>query len=228
MKLTFLAGMALSLLTWCATSGGTSAASLTLPTPEGLQPCSPADPVAITEARVATKIGAEFLSCFQSIRVGTAPIDAVAKQPVEYAFALALPGQSYTGSDLAALLSKVKEQWRGFDPLSTEYKEAYVARLNALERDARSPNMPVTVSVKPVLVEIDKPNKNYYVVTSIRSYVLQADSRQISMIKVNSDAIVLLGSRLIRLTVQRTFSNRADIAQVQSQIDNWARVIARS
>ncbi len=228
MRIARVAGGVLGLLAGYSTFVAASAQAVVLPTPDGFQPCSPADPVAATEAHVATKIGAEFLSCFRTSEAGAGPSEADTTRPQGYALAIALPGKAYKGQDLDALLSKVKEQWRNFDPLSAAYKETYTARLNALIRGARGSNVPAAASIKPVLVAIVTPSKNYYVVTSIRSYVWRTGRGDVEMTKVNSDAVVLRGSRLIRLTVQRKLSGAGDVEQVQTQIGNWAKAIARS
>ena len=198
------------------------------PTPEGLEPCAPGDPVAATEAQVAPKLGGQFLNCFQSNRNIGAP--SAARQtllPVEYAFAIALHGQTYTLTDLQKLLAKVKEQWRGFSPLSKEFKDTYISKLNALVKSNGSRDGTAVKSIKPVLIEISPIHNNRYIVTSIRTYVFDSNGGTVQVKKVNADAVVLRGSQLIRLTVQKTFSSPADVAEVRVEIDNWAKMVAQ-
>jgi hypothetical protein len=185
--------------------------------------------VADAEARVAAKLGGEFLGCFQSEQKLVAQSAAkVALMPVEYAFAIAVEGRGYTPADLDKLLSTVKEKWKGFDPLSKEYKETYTARLNDLIKGNGSTLSPTLISVKPVLVSIDQADSKYYCVTSIRTYVIELKGKQVTSTKVNSDAVVLRNSQLIRLTIQRVLSNPADVAQVQGEIADWAQATAQS
>jgi hypothetical protein len=65
-------------------------------------------------------------------------------------------------------------------------------------------------------------------VVSIRSYVLDASGEQVSLTKVNASADVLRGSRLVRLTVQRVLTDSSDVAQVQSEIAEWATAVSSS
>ena len=229
MKPLCLSLIVLSLWAPSQASAGSPSDPKEFPPPAGFTPCAPDDPVANLEARLALKIGSEFLGCFQSEGKITVPGAAnVAPQPSEYAFAIAPKGLDYTQTDLDILLSKVREQWKDFNPLSKEFKETYISKLNELIKDSASYPVPHISSVKPILISIDRPADSYYTVTSIRSYTFESNGGSINMIKVNSDALLLRNSRLIRLTVQRQLNAPADVAQVQSEIDDWARVILRN
>jgi hypothetical protein len=206
----------------------TPSISGSFPTPEGLRPCAPGDPVATIEARVASKLGGEFLNCFQSgRRIATPSAAKRVWMPVEYAFAIALQGQSYTLADLDNLLSKVKDQWSGFDPLSKQFKDNYTAKLNELLRCSGLNKRATIDSVKPVLVAIAPIHDKFYVVTSIRIYAFRSNGVNVETKKVNADAVVLRGSRLIRLTIQRTLSEPTDVTEVQAEIDKWAKMVAQ-
>lgn len=207
----------------------TPSIAVSFPTPEGLRPCAPGDPVAATGAQVATKLGGEFLNCFQSNR-SIAPPGAAKRvlMPVEYAFAIALQGQSYTLSDLQNLFAKVNEQWRGFNPLSKKFKDTHISKLNALLKSNESSDRPTVVSVKPVLIEIGLIHDRFFVVTSIRTYIFESNGGYVEEKKVNADAVVLLGSQLIRLTIQRTLNAPTDVTEVQAKIENWAKMVAQS
>lgn len=195
--------------------GATSAEAL--PTPRGLQPCASADPVARAEAGVAAKLGGAYLGCFKS-----------EQPPVEYALAVALPDRGYKLADLDNMLSVVRQQWKDFDPLGKEFKDAYIARLNELIKSNGSEAPPSIISVKPTLVSIERGSGNYYTVTSIRTYVVDHNGSRITATKINSDAVVLRGSQLIRLTMQRPLSDSADVAQVEGEIADWARMFGAS
>jgi hypothetical protein len=120
---------------------------------------------------------------------------------------MALRDRDYKVADLDNLLSTVKQQWKDFDPLSKEFKDSYTARLNALIKSSGSAAAPDVVSVKPVLVSIERGRSDYYTVTSIRTYVVDLNGRRVTSTKVNSDGVALRGSQLVRLTIQRTLSD---------------------
>lgn len=218
----------LGLLTGSATSSGASAAPSALPAPEGLSSCPPGDPAALAVSGIAAKLGGETLGCFLSERKGT-PLSATraGPVPVENAFAIGLQGQAYTPKDLDNLLSNVEEQWKDFDPLDKKFKDDYISTLNNMLSQNRSPSAPNIISIKPILVSIDRLSDTYYRVTSIRTYTFEANGEHITSTKINSDAVVLRHSHLIRLTIQRTLSDPADVAQVQGEIANWAQAIAQ-
>ena len=193
--------------------------------PKGLSPCAPSDPVATLEARVATSIGGQFLSCFRSEKEVEVPgATELAPVPLEYSFAIRVAGDGYTSADLDKLLSTVTAQWKDFQPLSTEFHDNYIARLNALIKGAGETSTTVS-SIKPVLVSIDRLDAKSYSVVSIRSYVFNAGGAQVSITKVNADAVVLRGRNLIRLTMQRMLTDVTDVAQLQAEISEWVRAI---
>jgi hypothetical protein len=74
-----------------------------------------------------------------------------------------------------------------------------------------------------VLVSIERLDAKSYSVVSIRSYVFNASSGQTRTTKVNADAVVLRGSDLIRLTMQRVLSKPADVDQLRGEISQRAR-----
>jgi hypothetical protein len=198
-----------------------------LPTPKGLVQCLSDDPVAALEARLAAKLGGEYLGCFRSQRT-TIPkgAEGAAPTPVEHAFGFALHDRHYKSADLDDLLARVKQQWKDFDPSSKEFKESYTAQLNALIKSSGS--SADLVSIKPILVSIDRGAGDYYTVTSVRTYVADLDGSRVTSTKVNSDAVALRGSELVRLTIQRTLSDPADVAEVQGEIADWARATTGS
>jgi hypothetical protein len=198
------------------------AESGSLAAPKGLSQCAPSDPVAALETRVAISIGGQLLSCFQSGKRGEAP-GATEPAPVspEYAFAIRLAGDAYTSADLDKLLSTVTAQWKDFQPLSTEFHDNYIARLNELIKGAGETSATIS-SIKPVLVSIDRLDAKSYSVVSIRSYVFNGSGEQISTTKVNADAVVLRGRELIRLTMQRMLTDVSDVPQLQAEISEWA------
>ena len=187
--------------------------------PKGLDTCDPSDPLIALETRVASSIGGQFLSCFKSEKqVGT---PGAAASP-EYAFAIRLAGGGYTTGDLAKLLATVTNQWRDFQPLSKEFREDYVARLNALMNDAGKPSAKFA-SIEPVLVSIDRLDAKSYSVVSVRSYVFNQNGQQVGTVKVNADAVVLRGGDFVRLTMQRVLTDVSDVAALQTEISAWAR-----
>lgn len=194
-----------------------------IPVPKGLQSCSSDDPVATAESRLATKLGGEYLGCFQSLRTADLSVAPASTAPIEYAFALSLKGREYKLADLDSMLSTVRQQWNNFDPLSNEFKESYLARLNALIKDNGSTSSQGIASVAPILISIDRNSEYYYTVTSIRSYVVDVNGRQIKSTRVNADAIALRGSQIIRLTIQRTMGDADDVAKARAEIADWAQ-----
>ena len=143
----------------------------------------------------------------------------------EYAFALAIHDREYSAADLHDLLSKVEQQWKGFEPVDGNLSDAYVSKLNGLIDEQRKDSGAGVQSVRPILVKIDHDHSNYYTVTSIRTYVVAANAARITATRVNADAVVLRDSRLLRLTIQRTLTGPADIARAEADIDRWAESI---
>jgi hypothetical protein len=194
-------------------SPGTGAALIAsegVPAPKGFDPCSPDDPVAALEKRIAPSLGMEFLDCFHS------------SAPDEYAFVHRVIGDKFSSADVEALRTKVAAQWKDFQPLSEEFHDKYIARLNAMISGANAP--PATfATVKPVLVSMKSLDTKSYFVVSIRSYVFNTGKGQESAERVNADAIVLRGQRIIRLTMQRRLTEVADVDDIQAEIARWAK-----
>jgi hypothetical protein len=201
------------------------ATSSGLPAPKGLSACAPSDPLAVVEASTAAKFGGELVGCFKSDK--TIRVQGVTKPvlvPFEFAFALDFPGP-FTLADLEKLLARGIEQWKDFEPLSKDW-ENYTVRLNELIKGAGTSSAASVSSVKPVLVSIGRIGAKSFSVISIRSYVLDASGDQVILTKVNGSADVLRGTRLVRLTVQRVLTDPSDVAQVQSEIAEWANAIS--
>ena len=196
-------------------SVGASAAPIapeSLPTPKGLTRCGPDDPVGVLEKRIAPSLGMEFLGCFHS--------DA----SNEYGLAHRVIGDNYTPEDVEALRTKVAAQWKAFQPLSSEFRDKYIARLNAMIAAANSAAVPIT-SIKPVLVSMKSLDSKSYLVVSIRSYVFNGGKGQERAERVNADAIVLRGRQMMRLTIQRRLTEVADVDDVQAEIAQWAKAM---
>jgi cyanophycinase len=194
-----------------------------LPAPAGLSSCAPGNQTDYL-ARVAAELHSEVLGCFLSekmimVQGAVTPVP----MPLEFAFALNPTGGPYTSADLDRLLSKTIEQWKDFKPLSKEF-ENYTGRLNELIKGAGAST--TVSSVKPALVSIDRVGTNAYSVVSIRRYVLDVGGEQVNVTKVEASAVVLRGSALVRLTMQRVLTDASDVAQLQSEIAEWVRAIA--
>jgi hypothetical protein len=187
-------------------------ASESLPEPKGLIPCSPDDPVAALEQRIATSLAVEFLSCFHS------------SASDEYALVHRVLGDNFTSADVEALRTKVAAQWKNFQPLSTEFHDKYIARLNEMIAGSGSTPAPIS-SIKPVLVSMESLDLKSYTVVSIRSYVFNGSKGQEGAERINADAIVLRGHRIIRLTIQRRLTAVGDVANVQADIAQWAKAM---
>ena len=216
------------LLAFCLAQTYAQATPIGLPAPKELSSCPPGDPVAAAEAGVAAKLGGELLGCFVSDKKTT--VQGATKSipmSLEHAFAIRIPGGPYTSADLDKLLSKVTAQWKGFDPLSKEF-ENYRDRINELMRGVGTNPTATISSVKPVLVSIDRLGAKSYSVVSVRSYVLDLSGEHVSATRVNGDAVVLRGSELVRLTMQRALTDPSDVAQLQGDIAEWAQAIAAS
>jgi hypothetical protein len=195
-----------------ATGAATQTASESLPAPRGLIPCSPDDPVAGLEKRIATSLAIEFLSCFHS------------SSSDEYALVHRVLGDNFTPAEVEALRTKVAAQWKDFQPLSTEFHDKYIARLNEMIAASGSATAPIS-SIKPVLVSMKRLDPKSYSVVSIRSYVFNSSKGQERAERINADAIVLRGRRIIRLTIQRRLTAVSDVTDVQAEIAQWARAM---
>jgi hypothetical protein len=210
-----------------ASGADAQAPSAGLPAPKGLSSCPPGNREAVL-GRVAAELGAEIVGCFQSekrimVQGSIMPVP----MPLELAFAMELPGGPYTSADVDKLLSRTMEKWKDFQPLSKQF-ENYTLRLNELINSAEaSPSVAVS-SVKPVLVSIDRVGAKGYSVVQIRHYVIDVGGEQVSFMKVDGNAVVLRGSGLIRLTIQRMLTDPSDVAQLQGEIAEWARTTAAS
>ena len=210
-------------------SAATSAqiSEVKLPVPNELILCEDDDPVVSAEKRVAPSVGAEYLACFttneKTALHGTSRTVVV---PVEHAVAMSVTGGPYTREELDRLLSKVREQWKNFDPLSRQHED-YLTRLNSLIK-GRSPAAHQTSieSVKPVLVSIDRMDDQSYAVVSIREYVIATDGERVRSIKANAAAMVLQGTRLVRLEIIRELHAPSDVDEVRTQIAAWSRAVA--
>jgi hypothetical protein len=173
-------------------------------------------------------MGGQFLSCFQSEnKSNVATVNGPLPIPVETAFAIRLAGDSYTTADVDKFQATVTAQWKDFRPLGKEVRKDYIAQLNALIKGSGGPSVSFT-SVKPVLVSITRLDANSYSVVSIRSYAFNTGGGQISMTKVNADAIVLRARSLIRLTMQRMLTRASDVADLQAEVADWARATEAS
>jgi hypothetical protein len=202
------------------------ATSSGLPVPKGLSACAPSDPIAEVEAGIATKLGGTFLGCFKSEK--TITMQGATKSvlvPFEAAFAFDLPGP-FSSVDLDKLLATGIEQWKDFEPLSKDLGENYTVRLNELIKSAGISSAASVFSVKPVLVSIGRTGANSFSVVSIRRYVFDASGEQVIQMKVNGSADVLRGSRIVRLDIQRMLTDPSDVAQVQSEIAEWANAVS--
>jgi hypothetical protein len=192
-----------------------------LPIPAGLAPCDADDPVAKVVKRAAASMGAEELGCFRSEETTTIQGSAgTASVPRERAFASRMPGGPYSSADLDSLLSKVRDQWRNFDPLSTAHREDYVARINAMVEVSSGVRSSIR-SITPLLVSIEPLNSRSYVVVSIRKYAGQ----RVSSTKVDGLAMALQGGHLLRMEIQRELTAAADVDDVRRQIAVWAGAV---
>lgn len=196
-----------------------------LPAPKGLQPCPPTDRVASLEGNLAIRIGGQFLGCFRSravvVQHGLRGDPSV---PQEYAFAMRLPGGPYTSEALGQFLTTVRAQWAGFNPLSREFHDRYTREVNELIRGSSRPesaNASVT-SIKPVLVSIDRLGPDAYSVVSLRTYELTVGGQPLKSVKVDADAVALVHSTLVRLTLLREVQSASDVADARAQINSWA------
>ena len=198
-----------------------------LPTPNGLNLCQDDDPVVSTEKRVASAVGAEYLACFTSNeKIALHSAARTLMVPAEHAVAMSVLGGPYRREDLDALLSKVREQWKNFDPVSKQHAN-YLARLNSLIKGASTDSQQASIeSVKPVLVSIDRIDDQSYVVVSVREYAIAADGERVRSIKANAVAMVLHGARLVRLEIIRELRAPSDVEEVRTQIAAWSRAAA--
>lgn len=145
--------------------------------------------------------------------------------PVEYAIALRFPGGPFSTVDMDALLSKVREQWKNFKPLSKEHSE-YVAQLNAFIQgaDPKVNAAPLT-SIKPILISIERLSPEAYLVLSVRRYVSAGSAGTVISTKIVGTAMVLQGARLMQLEILRELRDPSDVDSVRQQIVRWTHDI---
>jgi hypothetical protein len=145
---------------------------------------------------------------------------------VEYAIAFRISGGPFSPANVDALLSKVQDQWKNFNPLSKEHDE-YVTRLNAMIHGTDSkPNAAPLASIKPILISIDRLSPEAYLVLSVRHYVSMGETGEITSTKASGAVVVLQGTRLIRLEILRELRNPSDVDVVRQQVVTWAHEIA--
>jgi len=200
-----------------------------------LSSCAPSDALAVRGVRAAAKSGGELVGCFKSEK--KIWMGGLTTVPFEAATAVDLPGP-YTLADLEKLLATGVEQWKGYESLNKE-SENYTVRLNELIKGA-GPSFFKPSFFKPMLVSIGRIGAKSFSVVSIRSYVFDTNnliwlnaaklpfmnSGQVIVRKVNASADVLRGSRLVRLDMQRVLTDPSDVAQVQSEIAEWANAVS--
>ncbi|MGH8297778.1 MAG: hypothetical protein ACRES6_00670 [Steroidobacteraceae bacterium] len=176
---------------------------------------------------MAPRLGAEYIGCFKSRETTTLPGDAAQQPvPVEYAIALRISGGPFTLADMDLLLSRVREQWQNFKPLSREHGE-YVARLNAMIRGVDSKASPAAItSIKPALISIARLSPEAYLVLSVRHYASAGSAGTITSTKADGTAMVLQGTALVRLEMLRELRAPSDVDAVRKQITAWAREVA--
>lgn len=196
-----------------------------LPAPKGLYPCPPGDRIASAEANIALRMRGQFLGCFRSHGTVTQRgLHDVHSEPREYAFAMRLPGGPYTSKALGQLLVNVRGQWAGFEPLSQDFRD-YTSAVNKLTHGntgGGSVDTSIT-SIKPVLIAIDPLGPNAYSVVSLRTYNFTAGSRALKSVKVDADAVALVHTTLVRLTLLRDARSAEDVTDAKAQIASWAR-----
>jgi hypothetical protein len=146
--------------------------------------------------------------------------------PLEHAFAMSLPGGPYAEKNLDPLPSKVREQWKTFNPIGNDHAE-YIASINALLKDLQPSGVPASIdSVKPVLVSIERMNSLSYSVISIRQYVISVNGEQFKSIKANGSAMVLRDTQLVRVDILRELHTPLDVDAVRGEIAAWSAAIA--
>jgi len=55
---------------------------------------------------------------------------------------------------------------------------------------------------------------------------LSVGGEQVKSVKADATAMVLQGTRLLRLTILREVRSPSDVDEVRTQIDAWARAVA--
>jgi hypothetical protein len=108
-------------------------------------------------------------------------------------------------------------------PLSKQFREDYVARVNSLLKDVTHVSME---SVKPILVSIDRLDANSYAVTSIREYVMSAGGERVRSVKATAVVMVLQGTQLVRLEILREIHGPSDVDEARTRIAVWSRAVA--
>jgi len=130
-----------------------------------------------------------------------------------------LPGGPYTSKALGQLLVNVRGQWAGFEPLSQDFRD-YTSAVNKLTHGntgGGSVDTSIT-SIKPVLIAIDPLGPNAYSVVSLRTYNFTAGSRALKSVKVDADAVALVHTTLVRLTLLRDARSAEDVTDAKAQI----------
>lgn len=172
-------------------------------------------------------MGGELLGCFQT--GGSPAPSASGESPAglsNYAIAISLPGRDRGPADLEKMLATVRQQWQNFDPASDDFK-TYTARLNAfIARNGNEVGDEIA-SIKPLLVNIKYQTGQFYLVTSLRTYLLNLNGRKIASEKIDASAMVLRSGQMIRLAMMRAPVTGDAVAQAQDAIEQWARAVAQ-
>lgn len=177
--------------------------------------------------RIAPSIGAEYVACFASDeKIALHGTSKTLSVPIEHAVAMSVLGGPYSQEDLGTLLSKVRAQWKNFEPMSKEH-ENYLARLNSIISGPNTRQASIE-SVKPILVSIDRMDNQSYVVISIRDYSIAVDGERVRSIKANAAAMVLQGTRLVRLEMSRELRAPSDVEDLRTQITAWSHKVAKA
>lgn len=197
------------------------------PMPRGLRPCPAGDRVASLESKLAKQIRGHLLGCFRTAAtVALSPSPGSGFVPLEYGFAMRLPGGRYTPAAVHQLFLHTEAQWAGFKPLNGKLSRQYTDRLNAVIRGSASNGTQVSIkTIKPVLISIHRLGPSAYSVVSLRTYQFSAGNHSVRSVKIDADAVVLDHGRLVRLTLLREARSATDVRKAQSEMASWVHAV---
>jgi len=132
-----------------------------------------------------------------------------------------MSGGPFGREDLDELLSKVRDAWKNFNPLSRRHED-YVAQLNSLLGGTMAGSIE---SVRPLLVSIDRLDDRSYAVLTIRQTAISVAGEPVRSVKVTGTAMVLQGTSLVRLEMIREMRTPSDVDEVRAQIVAWSRTV---
>jgi hypothetical protein len=146
-------------------------------------------------------------------------------RPLEYAFAIRfairLPGP-YTPADIESQLSRVQQEWKNAAPWERA-KPKYEKRAAELIQETmdQTPDKPVVSLEQPQLFSVERIAPEAFVVVSIRQRRIGVASDTFVSTAVDGSAFMVLGGRLIRLSLVKELQVPSDADSIKQAVARW-------